>query len=245
MPTNDPKNLPPADSPERRALGAVEASVPDRDGDLMGRSARGDTAAFGLLYDRYARAIMSFLHHALSDSATAEDLCQETFVRAWRAASRFRPDAPLAPWLFRIARNVLSTEYRRRRGALGLLRRLERGAGARAAGGAPSKSDPSENSESGGGGTGGGGSGGGGSGGVWESEDEATTLRRRLADAVAALSERTRAAFVLVRMQGLGYDAAAALLDVPVGTVKSRCAAAEAWLRRRLARDVSLRDGFR
>ncbi len=177
------------------------------DGALMARSAAGDRSAFALVYERHAAPIMTFLAHALGDATTAEDLCQETFVRAWRAAPRFRSDAPLAPWLFRIARNLVGTEFRRRRVArAGLLGLLGRSGGA--------DSGPAADSNPGA-----------------PSDD----LARSLDTAVAALSERLRSAFVLVRMQGLSYDDAAALLDVPVGTVKSRAAAAEAELRRRLA----------
>ena len=182
------------------------------DGALMARSAVGDRSAFALVYERHAAPIMTFLAHALGDASTAEDLCQETFVRAWRAAPRFRRDAPLAPWLFRIARNLVGTEFRRRRvaraGLLGLFgraTRTDRADGADAGPAADSHAGPGSDG-----------------------------LARTLEAAVAALSERRRAAFVLVRMQGLSYDDAAALLDVPVGTVKSRAAAAEVELRRRL-----------
>lgn len=171
----------------------------------MARTARGDRDAFALVYARHAPPIMSFLAHALADRVTAEDLCQETFVRAFRASPRFRPGAPLAPWLFRIARNLTATEFRRRRSArTAPLVRLE-GRG----------SDPAA---------------------------ATSELEPALAAALASLSERLRIAFVLVRMQGQSYEAAAALLAVPVGTVKSRAAAAEAALRRRLAAFVRERS---
>ena len=201
-------NVPPGPSPIEPASPPPDASRECEDGALMAQVAEGSRDAFAVVYARHAPPIMSFLAHSLGDRSTAEDLCQETFLRAWRAAPRFRTSAPLRPWLFRIARNVSRTEMRRRRLARsGVMRLFARSKA--------SDEGPVADSPTG----------------------AASDLAAALSVAVGALSERRRAAFVLVRMEGLSYDDAALLLDVPVGTVKSRASAAEAALRRRLASD--------
>jgi RNA polymerase sigma-70 factor (ECF subfamily) len=103
------------------------------DADLL-HSARTDAGAFRALYDRYAERIYRF-HLSRSRSAdAAHDLTAETFAQAWLARHRFRDEAggSAAPWLFAIARNVLSMSVRRGRlerdacTRLGILERLGR-----------------------------------------------------------------------------------------------------------------------
>jgi RNA polymerase sigma-70 factor (ECF subfamily) len=87
----------------------------------------GDAADFDRLYRDSHRRILATLSAVLGgDIAAAEDCTQDTFVKAYRAWSRWRPDAPAEAWLHRIALNVALT-YRRReklRGAGELVRRL-------------------------------------------------------------------------------------------------------------------------
>jgi RNA polymerase sigma-70 factor (ECF subfamily) len=85
------------------------------DDALMSASGRGDAGAFRALVDRWAPRVHAFLARALSNRADADELTQETFVRAWRAAPRYKPDGRFAAWLFRIAGNLARQELRRRR----------------------------------------------------------------------------------------------------------------------------------
>ncbi len=85
------------------------------DDTLMLSTARGDPAAFRLLMERWWPRVFAFLARALSHRSDAEDLAQETFVRAYRAAPRYVPDGRFAAWLFRIAGNLARAEMRRRR----------------------------------------------------------------------------------------------------------------------------------
>ncbi|MFP5345913.1 MAG: sigma-70 family RNA polymerase sigma factor [Actinomycetes bacterium] len=59
--------------------------------------------------------LYGWARRALDDGGAAEEAVQETFIRAWRAASRYDPDRPLRPWLFAILRNVVVDEARSRR----------------------------------------------------------------------------------------------------------------------------------
>ncbi len=177
----------------------------------MAAVAAGDRAAFELVHGRYAPPIMAFLHHLCFDRGLAEDATQETFVRAWRAASRFRPGARLAPWLYRIAQRAAWTAgaARARRGG------RARGEVALGAAGpeaeAPATAARAADAAAG-------------------DHEVAAALR----EALLRLSEALRATFVLVRMEGLSYEDAAEVLEIPLGTVKSRVAAAESHLRSEL-----------
>ncbi len=67
------------------------------------------------LYETYQRPILAYLTRLVSDRETAEDLCQETFIKAMRAWSRHKPDASVSAWLYRIATNTAYDHLRRRR----------------------------------------------------------------------------------------------------------------------------------
>jgi RNA polymerase sigma-70 factor, ECF subfamily len=78
------------------------------DEDLLERVARDrDQDAFGVLYQRYARAIYSLVVRILRDRHTGEDVAQEAFAAVWRAASSYhRGRGNAAGWMFAIARNA-------------------------------------------------------------------------------------------------------------------------------------------
>lgn len=81
----------------------------------MQRLVAGDTLALRSLFDRWKLPLISFLYRSLGSHADAEDLALKTFEKVYRAASRYRPEARFASWLFAIARNELRHELRRRR----------------------------------------------------------------------------------------------------------------------------------
>src|SRR5215216_1963021 len=86
------------------------------DGDLLRRIADGDTAAFEILYQRYARPVFGLALRRLGDRGRAEDAVQETFASVWRAAGSYRPErGPGAPWLYAVARNAIVDNGRARR----------------------------------------------------------------------------------------------------------------------------------
>jgi RNA polymerase sigma-70 factor (ECF subfamily) len=183
----------------------------DEDARLMAAVARGDRGAGERLYEAHAAAVMSLLFHLCHDRPLAEDLVQETFVRAWRAAGRWRPVASVRTWLFAIARHLGWNEGEKRRlrrpvwGSLGSPEGPPEAEARPTAG----PSDPAEALALG---------------------EEAERARR----ALLGLSPRLRLVFVLVRLEGTSLETAAEIAGVPVGTVKSRLAAAEEALRRDL-----------
>jgi RNA polymerase sigma-70 factor (ECF subfamily) len=82
--------------------------------DLIARTRAGDDAAFQLIFERYSRPIISFIYDMVGERGLAEELMQETFVRAYRNLSALREDARLSTWLFGIAKNVARESLRAR-----------------------------------------------------------------------------------------------------------------------------------
>ena len=86
------------------------------DADLLERTADGDTAAFEILYRRYARPMLGLALRMLRDRSRAEDAVQETFAAVWRSARSYRRErGPAAPWLYAVARNAIVDRARARR----------------------------------------------------------------------------------------------------------------------------------
>src|SRR2546421_3582781 len=79
---------------------------------LIVRAREGDEEAFRLIFERYSRPIISFIYDMIGDRAHAEELTQETFVRAHRHLAALRDEAKFATWLFSIAKNVARESLR-------------------------------------------------------------------------------------------------------------------------------------
>ncbi len=73
---------------------------------IVAQARTGDEDAFHAIFRRYGRPVLSFLYHHVNDRSLAEELTQETFVRAYRNLNYLQDDARLSTWLFGIARNV-------------------------------------------------------------------------------------------------------------------------------------------
>lgn len=80
---------------------------------MMKRFKAGDPEAVRQLYATYGRAIFTIAVRALGDRELAEEVVQDTFVKAWRAAERFDLEKEAAPWLYAIARRAVVDAYRR------------------------------------------------------------------------------------------------------------------------------------
>jgi RNA polymerase sigma-70 factor, ECF subfamily len=78
------------------------------------QACRGDHETFHLIFERYARPVLSFLYDLVGQRELAEDLAQETFVRAYRGLHTLRDEGKLSTWLFGIARNVARESFRSR-----------------------------------------------------------------------------------------------------------------------------------
>jgi RNA polymerase sigma-70 factor, ECF subfamily len=72
----------------------------------------GDEASFDFLLQKYRSPLVNFLYRMVRDTATAEDLAQEVFLRVYRARKQYTPSAKFTTWLFRIATNVALNSVR-------------------------------------------------------------------------------------------------------------------------------------
>ena len=94
--------------------GAFAGTLMNTSADLVSRVCQGDADAFRLIFERYSRPIISFIYDMVNDRGLAEELTQETFVRAFRAIHTMRAETKLSTWLFGIARNVARESLRAR-----------------------------------------------------------------------------------------------------------------------------------
>jgi RNA polymerase sigma-70 factor (ECF subfamily) len=87
---------------------------------LIGRYARGDAAAFELLYRRHEMRVWRYLERNVGNRATADELMQEVWFAVARDATRYEPSARFTTWLFTIAHNRMIDSIRSRRPQLSL-----------------------------------------------------------------------------------------------------------------------------
>ena len=188
------------------AAGRTQSGDREEEAGLLRAAQGGDQAAFGEIVRRYQRAVYRVAYALTRNPGDADDLAQETFVRAWQAIGRFRVGEPLHPWLARIATNLAFSLFRRRR------RRPETPLEPLVEAGRQwgVEDDPAGRVE----------------------EDE---RNRNLMSAFAELKPEHQAVLALRVVDEQSYEEIAATLGVPVGTVMSRLSRARAELRTRLA----------
>ncbi|GII80688.1 siderophore-interacting protein [Sphaerisporangium rufum] len=176
---------------------------PPTDAELWTRAADGDTEAFGVIFDRHARAVYNHCFRRTADWSEAEDLTSVVFLEAWRRHGELRPERDSAlPWLLGVANNVLRNRHRARRTHRDALARMPAPA---------AEPDPADD--------------------IAGRLDDEHRMRRVLA-AVNRLPLADQEILSVCVWAGLGYDDAATALGLPVGTVRSRLSRARARLRR-------------
>jgi RNA polymerase sigma-70 factor, ECF subfamily len=94
--------------------GAFAGSLMNSSADLVARACEGDQEAFRLIFERYSRPLISFVYDQVGNRELAEELTQETFVRAYRSLHTLREETKLSTWLFGIAKNVARESLRAR-----------------------------------------------------------------------------------------------------------------------------------
>jgi len=94
---------PPQASTAMPALAGAESMS---DADIMLRAKTGDQSAFDYLVQKYRRPMVSFMYRMARNSAAAEDLAQEVFLRVYRSRESYEASAKFTTWLYRIATNL-------------------------------------------------------------------------------------------------------------------------------------------
>lgn len=169
----------------------------DADALLVREAQAGSRAAFDMLVLKYQRRVERLLSRSVRNPADVADLCQETFLAAFRALPAFRGDSAFYTWLYRIAINA-AKRHNSQSARLRLVEPLEDADGTFRADAAPSDDATPEALLAG------------------------RQLVQELDDAVAALAEDQRRALLLREVDGLSYDEIGDLMGCPPGTVRSR-----------------------
>jgi len=184
------------------------------DAVFVSRTRAGDAEAFGALVERHSRALFRLAYRMTGNEQDAEDIVQESFLKAYRQLAQFDERACFGTWLYRIATNS----------ALDLVRARKRRV-AQAAGADEEAEDPVLALPSGEPGP--------------EREASSAEVRDRLADAMKDLSATERAAFVLRHFEGMRIEEVSRVLDCNPGAAKHSVFRAVQKLRRALEPMVS------
>jgi len=91
------------------------SATPEPEIEWMARIRDGDMEAFRCLVEAHQARVIGTISKMLGSDAEAEDLAQQVFIRIWKSAPRYRPTAKFTTWLFRITRNLVFNELRRKR----------------------------------------------------------------------------------------------------------------------------------
>jgi len=181
------------------------ASDSTSDADYVRRLQRGETEAFEMLVRRHEKTIFNLVYRMLGDYDEAAEVSQEVFLSAYRAIGQFRGDANFSTWLYRISLNHTSTRRKT------LIRRPQRNV-------AIEDTEPVRDLQPG------------------PAETmEKKEIRERVQRALNSLEPDDATVILLRDLQDIPYEEVARLLEIPVGTVKSRLHRARQALKSQLA----------
>ncbi len=166
---------------------------------LVERAQAGDKKAFGLLVEKYHRKLGRLLSRMVRDQTEVEDVVQESFIKAYRALHNFRGDSAFYTWLYRIgintAKNYLVSLGRKPQ----VLQDVEIEDVENFEGGSEMRSMETP-----------------------ETAMATKQIAQTVNDAVAGLPDDLRTAITLRELEGLSYEEIAAIMQCPIGTVRSR-----------------------
>ena len=184
---------------------ALTASASLRDeATLLERHRQGDAEAFGELYQQFEKMVYNLALRMSGNASDAEDITQETFVRAYRHLGKFKGRSSLKTWIFRIALNCSNTRLRRR--GKHISRQVDDGE-AELDRVRDEKRSPEEMMV-------------------------ATDLSAAVRDGLERLPDHYREAVLLRDFEDMTYSEIAVVLGVRIGTVRSRIARGREQLRR-------------
>jgi RNA polymerase sigma-70 factor (ECF subfamily) len=177
------------------------------DAQLVEAAMAGNRAAFGQLVSRYQNRLFSSLVYVTGSAEAAEDIAQDAVLQAFRKLNTFQRASGFYTWLYRIAFNLAVSQRRRERVHASLDEARE------ARGHEPADPAPGPGSR-------------------LDSEERVASVQAGL----AALSEEHRAILLLREVEECSYEQIAEILDLPVGTIRSRLHRARLQLRDQLKR---------
>jgi RNA polymerase sigma-70 factor (ECF subfamily) len=163
------------------------------DVQLIGEALDGDSAAYGQLVTRYQDRLYNTLVHVAGSTDTAYDIVQDAFVQAYVKLETFERSSAFYTWLYRIAVN-LAISRKRREKPMASIEQVREVLG-------HEPIDAADRPEA-----------------RLERRERACQVRQ----ALAALSEEHRTILILREMEGCSYEQIAEILDLPIGTIRSR-----------------------
>jgi len=175
------------------------------DRQLIERIQRGDSECFRLLFEKYAQRLFNVVCHLVDDYDEANDITQEAFVKAYRSIGSFNFRSEFYTWLYRIGVNQAHDHLRRRKHRMGRLTTSDQ-ADALASRGPDGSPD---------------------------SNRLRLRLQHTIHQILAALNPIEREIITLREIEGLSYAEIAEMLQISLGTVKSRLARTRANVRQR------------
>ncbi len=175
---------------------------------LVRQAADGDTKAFEQLVVQYQKPVYNLMMRMVGNADDALDLSQEAFLRVWRSLKQFKFESSFSTWLYKLSSNVCIDFLRQKKRAKTVVVELPDDASEQM-----EQPDPTPGPE--------------------ESVMRADE-RERICAAMDELEPEYREALTLCAIHGLSYIEIAEVMDVPVGTVKSRVARAREKMRRKL-----------
>jgi RNA polymerase sigma-70 factor (ECF subfamily) len=194
----------------RPARGRVAMSPEER--AIIERCKRGDLAAFNELVKRYEKQVYNFAYRLTGNYDDANDVAQEAFLRVYNAIGSFRGDASFSTWLFRITTNVFLDDRKRAKAhphtSLDEYIDLEESSVTRQI------EDPGPTPDA-----------------VTEENERAQILQRT----ISSLPEYQRAMVTLYHTEQKSYEEIAEIMNLPIGTVKSRLNRARLALKEKLS----------
>lgn len=196
----------------REASAAAVAEIPQSDHALIEATKNGDEAAFALIVGRYKSPITNYLYRFLNDYEEAVDLAQETFVRVYFAIDRYHTEYAFSTYIYRIATNLAISELRKRKrrtilSLTGLFQSEDD---------EQTEFQPPDNRNR-------------------PDEDLVDDERSRvIAKAIVTLPAKYRVPIILRDIEGKSYDEVAEILDLGLGTTKSRISRARGLLKEKL-----------
>ncbi len=176
------------------------------DVELIRGFKRDNESTFERLVLKYQNRIYSLCRHILGNAHDAEDAAQDIFIKAYQNLNNFKPEASFYTWLYRIAVNTC-LDYKKRPFFESIFKSSTKGVGEEFIS-EPASDEPSPEK-------------------IYESKQLGQILRKSL----AKLSLKLRTVIVLKEIEGLSYEEIAEVLDVSIGTVKSRISRARKELK--------------
>lgn len=198
-----------------RPLGGVLPYGPavNDDAQLIAQTLSGKSAAFGQLVEKYQDRLYNTMVHAVGSPEDALDIVQEALVQAFVNLETFQQASAFYTWLYRIAFNVAASQRRRRRPSVSV-EQVQQSCGDEPVDGQAGPEQQAEQQE----------------------------RCRQVQQAIATLGEEYRAVLILREIDGCCYETIAEILDIPVGTVRSRLHRARLQLRQQLKEVLTIDD---